>query len=83
MKIPHNDEYIDRANAAYQSEYGRWSWRRAIRNGNYRFELVRDSGPDEATILLTKLECADRDTAEMWLDTYRGRAAMRAALEVL
>jgi len=83
MKIPHNDEYIDRANAAYQREYALWSWRRVIRKGNYRFELVRDSGPDEAIILLTKLECADRDTAEMWLDTYRGRAAMRAALEVL
>lgn len=75
----------------YWAEYSRWCWRRAIRNGDYRFELVRNTSPrndiiaDEYTEItsLTKRECRDRHDVESWLNTYRGRAAMKATLEAI
>lgn len=85
------DETLDAADTAYRAEYDRWCWRRSIIAGSYRFELVRNSSPNNdinadeyfEITTLTKRECRDRHEAEAWLGTYRGRAAMRAALETL
>lgn len=82
-----NEEVLDRCHAAYQAEYDRWCWRRKTDKDG--FELVRNSSPENninadeyfEVTNLTKRECADSDDARSWLRTYRGRAAMRAALE--
>lgn len=84
-----SEEAIDRAVAAFDAETARWCWRRGPFNEG--FELVRNSSPkndinaDEyfQIVKLTKRECVDRHEAEGWCNTYRGRAAMLAALEVL
>lgn len=86
MFVVNDDDTLDRCDSAYQAEYDRWCWRR-----NSGFELVRNSSPkndinaDEyfEIISLTKRECKNGDDAESWLNTYRGRAAMKAALEAL
>ncbi len=86
-----DDDTLDRCETAYQAEYERWCWRRAIIAGNYRFELVRNSSPNNdinadeynEITMLTKRECNDKHSAESWIITYRGRAAMKAALNAL
>lgn len=76
------DALLDKCGAAYREEFDRWSWRRKPENSG--FELVRARGDalDEITNL-TKRECKDSHDAESWLNTYRGRAAMRVVLERL
>lgn len=85
-------EGIDRMVAAYRAEADRWCWRyRVPHDKRGSFELVRNSSPkndinaDEyfQITLLSRRECADRHHAEGRLRTYRGRAAMIAALEAL
>lgn len=92
MKIFRSDENIDNAVNAYQREHDRWDWRCNVnkKRGSV-YELVRNSSPDNdinadeyfEITTFSKRECPDRHYADMWLNTYRGRAAMRAALEAL
>lgn len=94
MKVhPDNDALLDRCEAAYRNEYDRWCVRRnksLAKSGKYdRYELVRNTSPNgdivsedcQEVTLLTHREAASYTDAEGWLNTYRGRAAMRAALE--
>lgn len=77
-----DDETLDRCSSAYDVEYTRWGWRRRITKDG--FELYRIAGDDDVEITtLGKRECKDKIDAEAWLGTYRGRAAMKAALEAL
>lgn len=84
-----DENVLDKCQEAYQAEYDRWCWRR--RAGGTGFELVRDSSPNgdinaeeyQEITKLWKSECRDKQDAECWLNTFRGRAAMKAALEAL
>jgi hypothetical protein len=88
-----NDARLDRMNALYVIEYDRWCSRynELALKGRGRWELVRNSSPnndinaDEYFEItgFTRRECRDRHDAEMWLETFARRAAMRAALETL
>jgi hypothetical protein len=81
---------LDAMNAAYQGEFERWRWaRRPDPKGVKRdgYNLVRYNAPDLQRgeqgvdiIKLTRRECKDSTDAESWLRTYRGRAAMQAAI---
>lgn len=92
------DEVIDALGAAYQAEFDLWTIRRVRSTEGVlvydKYELIRRklSGRGEfvydeydclAPIKLTKREASTYTEAESWLNTYRVRAAMRAALEVL
>jgi acetone carboxylase gamma subunit len=85
-----NNDVLDRAAVAFREESDRWCWRRNIIDGNH-FEIVRNSSPNNdisddqyfQIIRLTKRECRDRHEAEIFLRTYRDRAAMLAALKAL
>jgi len=86
-----DDDFLDRCVAAYCAEYDRWCWRRAQPRvvkaeipKKTRYELVRNTSPNTQEIFkLSKSECKDHHDAEAWLNTMRGRAAMRAALEAI
>lgn len=91
MKIYRSDENIDNAVTAYQAEYDRWDMLYRLRLRGSPHVLIRNTSPNndiitehyQEVITFSKRECPDRSYAEMWLNTYRGRAAMRAALEAL
>lgn len=88
--LPEVDALYDRVNAAYRAEWDRWSYMRLddepARGSPY--VLRRNSSPDGniiadeyiEQITFSKRECKNRDDAEMWLNTYRDRAAIQAAL---
>lgn len=89
MFIVNDETTLDKCQEAYQAEYDRWCWRH--RAGGTGFELVRNTSPGnniialehQEIIKLWKSECRDKHDAECWLNTFRGRAAMKAALEAL
>lgn len=87
-----DDDALDRMDAARQSEFDRWYVRRidALDSVNVRYALVRVGydGADDEIMKLTKRQVTNnilsaRDMATSWLNTYRSRAAMRAALETI
>ncbi len=79
---------FDAMQAAYKAEYDRWDWRAREKKRGSPYEIVRNSSPNNdiiddtyfEIIMLTKRECENIAQAENWLEAYRGRAAMRAAL---
>lgn len=79
------DNLLDAMNDAYWEEYDRWFVRRhPTRPG--RYDLVRNGSPEEV-ISLTKRDLHDcilspGHVAGEWLKTYRGRAAMQAAVRM-
>jgi len=87
LKVGDCDEQLDRASNAFHAEADRWCYRR---DGDH-FILVRNSSPDNDIMAdeyfqitrLTKREARTRDDAEAFLNTYRDRAAMLAALKAL
>lgn len=87
------DEVIDRCDAAYRTEYGFW---RVVRRGGGPgdYQLIRQPRCDLApsvefasdTVEMSIVRCSGARTYEeagVWLEIFRGRAAMRAALEAL
>jgi len=84
------DDLYDRMQAAYNAEYDRWCYIRLddepARGSPY--VVRRNSSPDGninadeyfEQITFSKRDCPDRHVAQAWVDTYRGRAAMQAAL---
>lgn len=87
LNVTDCDEQLDRMSDAFHAEADRWCWRR----NDQHYELVRNSSPKNNIIddefmqitRLTKRECRDRYAAEVFLNTYRDRAAMLAALKAL
>lgn len=91
-----DDDALDRLDTAYRGEYLRWHARRQqhpkggvketyelFRNGSESgYAEVRDRN-DDTVVKLTKREALNYSEAEGWLNTYRGRAAMKAVLEAL
>lgn len=86
---------LDRCHAAYRDEFKLWRIDRSWSGAGYdRYVLLRlpvldiappDPLPDEP-VELTRVVCEGAHSytdAELWLDAYRGRASMRAALEAL
>lgn len=85
------DLRLDQMDYAYQKECERWCYRYNDLKPHPGYELVRNSSPNNninadeyfEITTFTKRECPDRDSAAQWLDAYRGRAAMRAAIRAL
>jgi hypothetical protein len=87
-----NDEAaLDRCEAAYRAEYECW---RVVRRGGaeHGYQLLREppigapssKAPKSDSVAFLSIYCEGAHSytdAEIWLNTYRGRAAMRAALE--
>jgi hypothetical protein len=74
------DARLDRTAAAWHREFEAWAIRRNLGNGK-REIIRREPGAaidETATVLM---QCRDKIDAEAWLNTYRNRAAARAALE--
>lgn len=79
-----DDETLDRCSLAYDAEYTRWGWRRRLLKDGFELYRIADDRDEDAEITaLSKRECKDKIDAEAWLGTYRGRAAMKAALSAL
>lgn len=82
---------LDRCHAAYRDEFKLWRidgvgydhyvlLRRPFEDAPRMIEPISD------TVEFTRIVCEGAHNytdAEIWLDTYRGRASMRAALEAL
>lgn len=93
-KFTRDDATIDAMAEAFHDEYQRWQYRYNDLPGRETrgslWELVRDTSPKQdiiseefmEIITFTKRECKDRTDAEAWLETYRSRAAINAALDV-
>lgn len=91
--VPTDDATLDRMSAAYWGEFDRWCERRITMPADKRdkWEIVRNTSPNndlidehyQDVIKLTLRECRDHIDAEAWLNTYRCRSAMRAALGAL
>jgi hypothetical protein len=88
-----DEETLDRAHAAYCAEAACW---RIMRHGGgmHDYQIIREDrmeapipegpGSDSITYQIIRCEGARSYTdAEIWLDRFRGRAAMRAALGAL
>jgi hypothetical protein len=81
----YDSKNLDRAVAAYRAEADRWDWRFS----GDGYELIRNSSPRNDIIAEQYMEiiplrrCPSNARAQKWLETFRGRAAMRAALEKL
>lgn len=79
------DNLLDAMDAAYWEEHDRWHVQRKMGGG---YELVRTlNAEDEEVTNLTKRdlhskELSPRQMAGSWLKTYRGRAAMQAAVRM-
>lgn len=78
-----SDAFLDKCDAAYRDEYDRWSWRRKPNNSGFELARVVDNQHYPDITNLIKRECKDKHDAESWLNTYRGRAAMKAALVIV
>lgn len=86
------DDTLDRMDLKRSAEFDRWYVRYVDHpDGRRRYCIVRsgrDDNSEDEVIKLTKREVTHsvlppRDMATSWLNTYRSRAAMRAALEAL
>lgn len=81
-----DEDRLDTMQAAYTAEYDLWAWRIRDRKRGSRYELVRSNpswapSPSRVEIVtFTKRECSNASDIEGWLETYRGRAAMQAAI---
>lgn len=81
---------LDRMYAAYVAEYDRWDWRARERKRGSPYELIRNTSPENdiiddswmEIITFTKRECENLAQIQNWLETFRGRAAMKAGLGV-
>lgn len=93
-----SDDILDKLDAAYRAEFELWMIRRVradeVKAKHDKYEIVRrkrrssgelyyDDWTCDAPIKLTRAEAESYTDAEGWLNTYRGRAAMRAALETI
>lgn len=81
------DARLDRVSRAWHDEFDRWS--RVNNQELRRYEIVRgrlvgtDSIPDVIHHTVSHKRAYPRIDAEAWLNTYRNRAAARAALAAI
>lgn len=84
-KIPMTDARLDRTSAAWHREFDTWGLRNNALTKRYEIFRLEPDSPicDRSLVVHHTVKRGDlaRINAEAWLNTYRDRAAARAALE--